>query len=90
MNRKRHTHSSAFKAKVALATLQGKKTLSELATQFQVHPNQIQTWKKQLLDNASDLFEKGSGSTKIQPQPLNQSSQITRPDGCQHSEKANP
>ena len=64
MSRKRRTHSSAFKAEVALAALRGEKTLSELANQFQVHPNQIQTWKKQLLHNASDLFEKGSGSTK--------------------------
>jgi transposase-like protein len=35
-----------------------------LATQFQVHPNQIQTWKKQLLNHAPDLFEKRSGSAK--------------------------
>ena len=62
MSRKRRTHSSTLKAKVALAAVRGGKTLSELATQFQVHPNQIQTWKKQLLNNASELFEKGSGS----------------------------
>ncbi len=64
MSRKRRTHSSTLKAKVALAAVRGEKTLSELATQFQVHPNQIQTWKKQLLNNASELFEKGSGSAK--------------------------
>ena len=62
MSRKRRTHSSTFKAKVAVAAVRGEKTLSELAAQFQVHPNQIQTWKKQLLHNASELFEKGSGS----------------------------
>ena len=39
--RPRRNHSAAFKAKVALASLKGDKTMSELATQFDVHPNQI-------------------------------------------------
>ena len=47
MRRKRRNHSPAFKAKVALAALKGDKTLSQLAEQFEVHPNQIQAWKKQ-------------------------------------------
>ena len=63
MSRKRRTHSAAFKSKVALAAVRGEKTISELAAQFQVHPNQIQTWKKQLLTNASQLFEKGQSSS---------------------------
>ena len=50
--RARRTHSPAFKAKVALATLKGDKTLAELAQQFNVHPNQITTWKAQLLEGA--------------------------------------
>ena len=54
--RKRRNHSSAFKAKVALAALQGDQTLAELAEQFDVHPNQIQDWKKRLLDGAVDVF----------------------------------
>ena len=55
---KRRTHSSAFKAKVALAAIKGDRTLAELADQFQIHPNQIQTWKKQLLESAEEVFDR--------------------------------
>jgi transposase-like protein len=53
----RRTHSPAFKAKVALAAVKGEKTLSELASQYDVHPNQITDWKKQLLDSAAGIFD---------------------------------
>jgi len=52
-------HSAEFKAKVALAAISGLKTLSELASEFKVHPTQITRWKQELIDNASDLFGKG-------------------------------
>lgn len=54
--RTRRTHSPAFKAKVALAAVKGDKTLAELAQQFDVHPNQITTWKNQLLEGAAEVF----------------------------------
>jgi transposase-like protein len=54
--RQRRNHSSAFKAKVALAAIKGDKTISELAAQFEVHPNQITDWKRQLQENASAVF----------------------------------
>ncbi len=60
MRRKRRNHSSVFKAKVALAAIRGDKTLSELAEQFEVHPNQIQDWRRKLLDNAAELFERNA------------------------------
>lgn len=59
MRRKRRNHKAGFKAKVALAAVKGDKTLAELAEQFDLHQNQIQDWKKQLLDQASSVF--GSG-----------------------------
>ena len=62
MRRKRRNHSSSFKAKVALAALKGDRTLSELAEQYDVHPNQIQEWKKKLLESAEQVFDKGSRS----------------------------
>ena len=54
--RPRRNHSKAFKAKVALAALREDKTLSELATQFDVHPNQITQWKTQLVSAAASAF----------------------------------
>ena len=54
--RKRRNHSPAFKAKVALAAISGDRTLAELAEQFDVHPNQIQDWKKRLADSAEAVF----------------------------------
>ena len=56
---KRRNHSSAFKAKVALAALKGERTLAELAElaeQFDGHSNQIQDWKKRLVEGAEDVF----------------------------------
>jgi putative transposase len=59
MSRKRRSFSAAYKAKVALAAARGDKTLSELASQYGVYPNQISAWKKQLLDQLPELFEDG-------------------------------
>ena len=56
MKRKRRNHLPGFKAKVALAAIKNEKTLAELAEQFDVHPNQISEWKKQLLEQADTVF----------------------------------
>jgi transposase len=54
--RTRRTHTAAFKAKVAIAAIKGDKTLAELAQQFDVHANQISTWRSQLLEGAQGVF----------------------------------
>ena len=51
--------TSEFKAKVALEAIKGLRTVNELAQDFEVHPNQIGIWKKQLLGSASDVFSRG-------------------------------
>ena len=59
MRGKRRNFSAAFKAKVALAAARGDKTTAELAAKFKVHPNQVSSWKKQLLEGAAGLFADG-------------------------------
>ena len=57
MKRKRRKFSPAFKAKVAIEALQERKTLAQLAEQFELHPNQISQWKQEFLSNAGSVFE---------------------------------
>ena len=59
MKRERKRYDAALKAKVALEAVKEEKTLIQLSEQFQVHANQINEWKKLLLEKASEVFEKG-------------------------------
>lgn len=61
-NRRKFT--SDFKKKVVLEALKERETLSELAQKFNVHPQQITTWKAHFLTHAESIFEKESSSTK--------------------------
>ena len=57
MQGKRTKFKADFKAKVALEALKGDKSTAELAQIYGVHPTQVTQWKKQLLDQASSVFE---------------------------------
>jgi len=57
--RKRVVHSAAFKAKVAMAALRGDRTVSQLGSQFGVHPVQVAKWKRRLVEQAAELFQDG-------------------------------
>ena len=56
--RPRRNHTAVFKAKVALEAIKGEQTIVELSQRFQIHPNQITEWKRQLLDRAAEVFDK--------------------------------
>jgi len=56
---KRKKHSSTFKSKVALEAIKGRHTVRELAIRYEIHPTLINNWKRQLLEEASDVFEHG-------------------------------
>ena len=56
---KRKTFSSKFKSKVAIEALKGHRTVNQLAAEFEVHPSQINAWKKQLIEGSCELFGKG-------------------------------
>jgi transposase-like protein len=70
---KRKIFTSKQKAKVALEAIKGAKTINEIAQEFGVHPTQVNQWKKELLENASSLFEGKRG-----PKPVNAQSDPDR------------
>jgi transposase-like protein len=54
----RRTISAELKAKVAIESIKGLKTISEISSIYEVHPNQVSVWKKQYLDSAIETFSK--------------------------------
>lgn len=53
----RRRFTAEFKAKVALEAIRGERTISELATKHQLHPNQITQWKRQAIENLAKAFD---------------------------------
>ena len=60
MERQRKQYTAAFKAKVALEAVKGQRTVQELASNYGIHPNQITTWKRQLVAEVAEIFTRGS------------------------------
>ena len=61
MRKERRRFSAAFKAKVAQEAIKEKETLQQLASKFEVHPNQITQWKREFLEGAEQIFSKKKG-----------------------------
>jgi transposase-like protein len=56
MRKPGRNHSPAFKARVALEAIRGEKTVAQIAAHHEVHPNQVTTWKTQVLENMAGIF----------------------------------
>lgn len=65
--RPRRNHSPAFKAKVALEAIKGEEPIIGIAERFDVHPNVITKWKRQLLEGAPEVFGAGEGDKGGEP-----------------------
>ncbi|GIW97157.1 MAG: transposase [Pirellulaceae bacterium] len=68
MAKRRKQHSPQMKAKVAISAIREIKTVSQLASQHGVHPTQIHQWKRQLIEGAPELFERGRQSRQAAEQ----------------------
>jgi len=59
MKKERKSYTAAYKAKVALEAIKGQRTINEIASAFEVHPNQVIQWKKQAVSQLSEIFSNG-------------------------------
>ena len=70
-----------FKSKIAIACIRGDKTAPELAAQYEIHPTQVNTWKRELLENASTLFDQGKSADKAQSDTKAENDELYRQIG---------
>jgi putative transposase len=70
MGQTRKNHSKEFKAKLALEAVKEMHSLSELAARYKVHPTQIAQWKRQLVENAPQVFERGASRAGVDAEGL--------------------
>ncbi len=61
----RRWFTAEFKAKVSLEAIRGERTISELATKHQLHPNQITQWKRQAIENLAKAFDDKAADAQV-------------------------
>ena len=70
MKESRRKHSPSFKAKVALEALKDEETVAQIAARYEVHPNMVTKWKKDLQDKAAGIFGKDHARKKKEDENL--------------------
>ena len=60
MTKKRKRYRAQFKFQVALEAAKGLKTVNQLASEHELHPNQVSQWKRQLLEQGATIFDNGA------------------------------
>ena len=70
MGKIRRNHSASFKAKVALEAVKKEKTISQLSSEFGVHPNQITQWRRRFLDEIPDIFSRKRKKREVDAEEL--------------------
>jgi transposase-like protein len=78
---KRKQHSAQFKAKVALEAIKGEETIAEIVSHYSIHPTMIHNWKRQLLEGASELFERGGKTSQVESETKPQIDELYRQIG---------
>jgi len=66
----RKRYDAAFKAKVAIEAIKGQRTLNEIASVYQIHPHQVTQWKKQALQQLSEIFSNGRARAAMEDEEL--------------------
>ena len=61
---KRKFYSAELKARVALEAIRGQKTVNEIASEYEVHPNLVGNWKKQALESLPEVFSTGKARSR--------------------------
>jgi len=67
MDKQRRKHTAEFKAQVALEAVRGVKTVSEIASQYEIHPVMVSNWKKELINQVADIFAREKAKKKADP-----------------------
>ena len=58
MSKKRRRFTANFKKRVALEALRERDTVQAIATRYEVHPNQVSTWKRQAMEGLAEIFSR--------------------------------